>query len=324
MRKTELDLSQKTNADRSRNESAIIATSVMNLILTVAYYLEAVKENRSFGSFLLIAAGCILPCVISAAIYFFKRDSVLIRYVLAIFFAFNYAYIMFTSVSQLPFCYVVVLLSIFIVYVDLKLCAALGVYSIIVNIALLYQKQTTVGLSGIDVVNAEIMLACLFLTTIFTITATRRVTRINQAMVEKMDYEKNVSDTMLKTTMEVAGSINQNMEQARRETRQLERAISTTQQSMQRLTEGARDSAQSIQAQQASTQAINEHMRSVTDSTQQIAREIGNAEENLDQSAWSWTTCWSRCRCPSPRAVWWQRLWNACGGTPSRCSRSWA
>ena len=54
-----------------------------------------------------------------------------------------YAYIMFTSVSQVPFCYIVVILSIYIVYVDLKLCAALGVYSIVVNGALLYYLHTT-------------------------------------------------------------------------------------------------------------------------------------------------------------------------------------
>lgn len=97
MRKEKLDLSQRANADRSRNESAIFGCCVMNLILTVAYYLEAAKGNRSFGSFLLIAACCILPCVLSVAVYFLKRDSVLIRYILAGFFAAAYGYIMFTS-----------------------------------------------------------------------------------------------------------------------------------------------------------------------------------------------------------------------------------
>lgn len=284
MKKEKLDLSIKSHAAQSQNKNALIAVIIMNVILTAAYYLEVIKGSRSFGAFLIVAACCVLPCVLSVAIFFFKRDSALIRYVCAVFFAGFYAYVMFTSDTQLPFCYVIVILSIFIVYVDLKLCAAMGIYAILVNVALLFYWSTTRGLTAPEITDAEVMLACLILTTIFTIRATKRVMLINKAVVARADHERNVSETMLKTTLEVAGSINENMEVANRETEQLKQAISTTRESMERLSESARETAQSIQTQQESTQTIGNHMRLVTGSTERIAREIENAETNLNQS----------------------------------------
>lgn len=284
MKKEKLDLSIKSHAEQSRNRNAMIAVIIMNVILTAAYYIEVIKGRRTMGTFLIIAATCITPSILSLVVYFIKKDSVLIRYIAAVFFAGFYTYIMATTVDLLPFCYVIVILSIFIVYVDLKLCAAMGVYAVAVNVGVLLHRHMTRGLTVLEVTNGEIVMACLLLTTIFTIRATKRVVKINEAVVARADYEKNVSETMLKTTMEVAGSINENMEVANRETEQLKHAISTTRESMERLSESARETAQSIQNQQTSTQTIGNHMRLVTGSTERIAREIENAETNLNQS----------------------------------------
>ena len=135
MPKTNLDLSVKKHADQSMNKTAMTGVFIMNAVLAIAYVIELMKGARSPLSYMIVALLCILPCVIAQLLYLKKKDSKVIRYVLGIGFLLLYGYIMFTSSTNLAFCYIIVAFVALVVYIDIKFLLSLGVAAILINVA---------------------------------------------------------------------------------------------------------------------------------------------------------------------------------------------
>lgn len=284
MKQTTNDLTIRANADKSRNKTAMAGITIMNLILVVAYLLEVVKGARTVGSYALIAAFCILPCVVSLIIYLRNPGSRLIRYIMGGGFLVLYGNIMFTTVNDMPFCYIIVILCMLIVYVDVSLSVGMGVIALIINIAVIVKRALTTGLSAEQITNAEIMIACISLVCIFSVLAIKKVEEIDNANIEKADAEKEQADKLLQTTLDVAGTITENIGVASEETVLLSDAISSTQQAMEELTKGTNDAADAIGEQQKSTEEINEHIHEVENATANIISELNKTGEKVKQS----------------------------------------
>ena len=278
MEKIKKDLSNPLYADESRNQTAILAVTIMNLVLTVAYLLEVFKGARTIPSYIFVAASCILPSVASVFVFLKKPYTKLIRYILGVGFTIFYAYTMLTAQNMLAFCYVLVIFAALIIFVDLKFCIMLGGAAFLVNIVSLVKRALTVGLSAEDVTSAEIMLACIILTCLFSVLSIKRVEKIGQANIDKADFEKEQSEKLLQTTLEVAASINEGVKGALTETEGLHNAIEITQQSMENLNGGASETAQAIMEQQESTNEIDKGI-------QEVESVAGSIMEELDSTA---------------------------------------
>ncbi len=284
MKQVTNDLSIRANAEKSRNKTAMTGIIIMNQILIIAYLIEVIKGARTIGSYAVIATFAILPCVLSIIIYLRKTDSRLIRYIMGGGFLILYGNIMFTTANDMPFCYIIVVLSILIVYVDVKLSVGMGVIGLLLNIGVIVKRAVTTGLSAEQVTNAEIMIACIFLVCLFSVLAIKKVEEIDNANIDKADAEKEQADKLLETTLGVAGSISENIVVATEEAGQLSEAISSTQQAMEELTKGTNDAANAIGEQQQSTDKINEHIHEVENATASIVEELGKTGEKLMQS----------------------------------------
>ena len=278
------DLSNAEYANQSRNKTAMMGIIIMNQVLAIAYLIEVIKGSRTIGSYAVIAALCILPCVLAIAMYFKKKDSKLIRYIMGIGFLALYTFIMFTSATDLVFCYILVVISVFTIYADYKFSIALCTYALLVNIAL-FVKRVASGVNVADLLTEfEIVVACIALASLFSVLAIKKVVEINQANIDKAQNQKEQSDKLLQTTLEVAATITENIGDATGEAGLLGEAIGSTQQAMQDLTRGTNEAAEAIEAQQQKTEEINGHMYNVEAATDKIVAEIGQAEERVTES----------------------------------------
>ena len=282
MKGKKLDYSIREVAEQSKNKTALIGITIMNVVLALAYLLEVFKDARSIGSYCVIAALCLGPAIAGIVMYCLNKQSSLIRYVCGFGFALLYAYIMFTSTTDLVFCYIIVFFVILIVYMDFNLLGVLSAYAMIVNIALLVKKAIEGNLKGVVLTNTEISLACLIMTGVFTVMSIYKISQINKANVEKAAAEKEQSETLLNTTLSVADSMTGNIEGAVSETDSLKEAIELTQQAMTNLADGTNEAVEAIEAQKLSTMKINEYIKGVEDSVGSIVKEVTEAEENLE------------------------------------------
>ncbi len=281
MKQAKIDLSNLVNAEGSRNKTAMIGVTIMNVVLALAYLLEVVKGAREIASYAIIAACCLLTCIVSFILYAKKKNAKSIRYVLGIGFLILYTYIMFTTTTDLTFCYALVAYAPLVVYVDLKFLFLFGACAVFVNIGVIVRDIIAGSLTGVELTNAEIMIACVLLTCVFQVLATNKVARIGQANVDKAAQEREQSEKLLQTTLAVAASITENINKAAEETGGLNTAIESTQRSMEDLTRGTNDAVQAIGEQQQSTGQIDEYIKDVGVSTNMIVGEIGNAENSL-------------------------------------------
>ena len=282
MKGKKLDYSIREVAEQSKNKTALIGITIMNVVLALAYLLEVFKDARSIGSYCVIAALCLGPAIAGIVMYCLNKQSALIRYVCGFGFALLYAYIMFTSTTELVFCYIIVFFVILIVYMDFNLLGVLSAYAMIVNIALLVKKAIEGNLKGVVLTNAEISLACLIMTGVFTVMSIYKISQINKANVGKAAAEKEQSEALLNTTLSVADSMTGNIEGAVSETDSLKEAIELTQQAMTNLADGTNEAVEAIEAQKLSTMKINEYIKGVEDSVGSIVKEVTEAEENLE------------------------------------------
>ncbi|MBQ8597272.1 MAG: hypothetical protein IJ409_05745 [Lachnospiraceae bacterium] len=284
MNEAKKDLSNPVYAAQSRNKTAMTGVVIMNQVLAIAYLVEVVKGARTIGSYAIVAALCILPCVLAVAVYFKKKDAKAIRYIMGIGFSALYTYIMFTSSTDLAFCYVLVIISAFTVYADYKFSIGICIYALLVNIALMVKRAVTTGLEPEQITNAEIIIACIVLTSLFSVLAIKKVVVINQANIDKAERQKEQSDKLLQTTLDVASAITENIGGATSEAGLLGDAIGSTQRAMEELTKGTNEAAEAIEAQQQKTEEINGHVYEVETATDKIVAEIGQAEERVTES----------------------------------------
>lgn len=277
------DLSVKGNATKSMNKTVLTGMSVMNAVIAVAYVLEVFKGARELGNYLIVATLCVLPCLISFLLFSRKKESVAIRYVLAVGFALLYTYIMLTTTTNLAFCYVIVAYVILMTFMDNKLLTGMGVWAIVVNLIVVVKKIMAGTMVGTEMTEAEIVIACLLLTELFTILALKKINLINQANIERAELQQQQSEEILQNTLEVAVAMTENIKASVEETEGLKEAIGETQRAMESLTDGARDGVDAIQIQKQNTETIGSNVEQVDEVVGSIVSEVQNAEENLNK-----------------------------------------
>lgn len=283
MEKKAWDLSEKKYANQSTNKTAMTGIFIMNAVLALAYAIELVKGVRSPMSYAIVLTFCMLPCIVSLILYRSKPDSGAVRYVMGIGFLCLYGYIMMTSSTNLVFCYIIVAFVMLVVYIDIKFLLTLGCVALLINIVKVVVTASTTGLSPVEVTNTEITFACLILTGAFTIMATKKIQKINYAHIVKATIEKEQSESLLKTTLEVATAISDNIANVAVETEHLKEAIGQTRYAMNDLSSGANDAAAAMEEQAASTERIGKRITDVDDSVSSIIEESHAAQNNLNQ-----------------------------------------
>ena len=284
MAKQKLDLSNLVDAESSRNNTAIVGIIIMNVILALAYLIEVVKGTRTIASYAIVALCCILPVVLCLLFYARKKNSRAVRYIGGIGFMCLYAYIMFTTTTDITFCYVIVMYVILMVYGDMKYSIFLGVYALIINVLSIVTKASVAGgLTPQQITNAEVMLACIILTTIFGVMAVKKIAAINTANLVKAEEEKEKAASLLDTTLKVAAHITENIEEAYIATEDLEKAIEATQRAMDDLNQGTAQAADAIEQQQQDTEEISQYIQEVEAASEAMGNAMMESQQCLGE-----------------------------------------
>lgn len=282
MEKVKLDLADKRNAEISKNVTALIGIIAMNVGLAIAYWVEVIKDTRTLASYLIVAILCILPTVLSYVEYRRKKDSAFVRYIASIGFMLLYTYVMFTTSTDLAFCYILVFFVIMTVYSDVKLSVILAAYALVLNVIIIVKKLLAGSLTDTTLTNAVIIIACVSFTCLFAILANRKIAQISQASYNKAEEDKKQSQQLLQDVLKVSVAITENIGAAVSETEQLEESIVLTQQAMENLVDGTTDTVNAIVGQKESTDKIDIHIHEVEEAVDSIMLQIRDVEKNLE------------------------------------------
>ena len=269
---------------QSKNFTALVGVCIMNAILAAAYLVELIKGTRTMFSYLLFLALCLLPCILSIITYQNQKDSIHIRYICSIGFTLLYGYTMFTTTTDLAFCYVIVIFVLLTIYTDMKLSIGLGILALLINVARIIYLAATKGLTPVEITNAEIIIACLVLSCTFTLMSIYKIAQINEANISKADSDRTQSDELLQLTLKVASAMAENIDVVSQNITQLRDSIATTQTSMEDLTNGTAETATTIQLQQQQTANIDQQVERVSRITDSLLSYTNETADNITSS----------------------------------------
>ncbi|MBR5577596.1 MAG: hypothetical protein IKW28_01220 [Lachnospiraceae bacterium] len=281
MSKIVLDYSVAENAEIGRNDTAITGITIMNLIIALAYALEVIKGVRTVASYLIVLGFSILPMVLCWCTYKVRRDAKSIRYIGGIGFLLLYSYIMFTTSTDMTFCYIIVMYVILMVYADRIYSLMLSTYAIILNIIRVGGKIMTTGLTETEITNTEIMLACIILTTIFGLMAINKITQINRHNLQKAEKEKEISGKLLKKTLKSADCITEKIEASYRVSDELNTSVTDTWKAMNQLNRGTEEVVLAISQQRDNTEEISGIITDVEASMDDMARSLDRTQKGV-------------------------------------------
>lgn len=284
MEKSKLDLSVQKIADGEKNKTVCIGMTIINIVLCLAYLLEVIKEQRTMSFYAIFLGIALSTVVVGWLLYARRKDCPILRYAESIGFLILYAYIMLTSVTSMPFCYVLVMLTLMTVYVDIKFTIGMGAAALCINIVDIVIIATTTGFVGTGMADAEICVAGVLFTCLFQIMSVTKMAQINQANLDKSNEQKDMSEKMLETTLKVATNITEQIETATIETVTLNSAIQRTREAMESLTQGAEETEAVMLEQQQSTAEIDSYITEVKQSAANILEEVENAENSLREA----------------------------------------
>ena len=279
MEKREFKYADHKAAAALRNKITTQCYTVIALVLTLAYFIEVIKGDRSIVSFVIIAVPCLAmaaACIIACR---GGKETKIPRYVVAIGFPIIYAFIMLTTQTSLTFCYILLFIVMVMIYSNQRMSYCICAISILINIIWVIKMGVMGKLTGVMMAEAEIILACVILASMIAIKTSNCIWRINADRFDSMDEKSKKVETLLETILRVSRQIIENVGQASDEMQQLSESISMTKCSMEEVVAGVNETSESVQTQQLKTEEIGDSIEEVEKITSVITENVGTAEE---------------------------------------------
>lgn len=278
------DLSDDLIAEQAKNKVVVIGMDAMNLILAISYFIEVLKNQRSLPEYLIVFLLTILPTVIMTAVFLKDKTAASIRYIAMISYIIFYAYVMLTTDKMIVFCYIIVLMTLLMVYGRLRLALICSASGLLINIISVTKLALTRHLSLAFITEIEVAIACIVLMSFYSIMTSRLNERINTSRIHRLDQEKKQTSEFLETALSIAGSMEHSIKVLTDETYKLDVSISDTKSSMEDLAEGAEHTAEAIMTQQEKTSEIQQDILTLEGVAGQITGQVKTSEQIVSDS----------------------------------------
>lgn len=275
-----MNKNKKTEMHRM-NKSALIAYSILTVILMVAYLIEFVKGDRSLGYTLGFGALDIIPYAIFVATYIKDREARVLKYILSIGFSVLYAFVLLTAAVPTTFVYIFMLYIAVIPYGDIILCFITGGAALVSNIISIAIGFSNKSLTTDDMAMVEIQVIAIALGAVFVGFATSTIGKINAQKMEEISSQKNKTEKLLANTLELSRVISGDIESVTGQMEELKNSVIATKDSMEDVSMGTNESAESLQQQLIETEEIVSKLENANNMTGTIANDVSETHKDI-------------------------------------------
>lgn len=241
------------------NRLALVVVTIIAVILGGGYLKDAGDGNISWGYAALVAVLALLAAVINLAVYFTKKDSVILRHTIVIAYAILYAVIMLGAKNDLVFVVAVPLVGVIMLYFDLKFMTATAAGVFLINVVYIVYRFFQGSMpSGVPLDTSTILLqlAGMGIYLIAMCQVTRISNRINADKLRQIEEEKAQSEKMLQDVLEVATAVRENSTVANEYIGSVQEATRQTADALRDISDGNQSNASSVEKQVEMTESI--------------------------------------------------------------------
>lgn len=263
------------------NKAAITCHLVICTVLFAAYLVEVIKGSRTIGYFVIFAALDVIPGVLEIVEYQRNKESSLIRHIMGVGYSILYIFAILTTHSITTFVYAIPMYVVITLFSDIRYCIAIVSGGFLANIVSVVHTAMAVGYTKEQIPDVEIRFALMLLVGVFVVIATEAIQKVNQVKLEEIQEEKDKTALLLDKIMSTSGSMVTDIVQAADKMGRLEKSVNSMRVSMQEVSEGNNETAQSVQSQLERTGQIQDQIEKVKEAAVEINKKLGNAGEEV-------------------------------------------
>ena len=263
------------------NRFTVTGYTIYNAVLLACYLVEVIKGSRTGGYFAIFAALSILPLAAIWIVYKRNPASENLKRILIYSYAVFYTFTIFTTVSPVAFVYGALVSLFVIVYGEKRLSfgAAGGIF--LLNLIHVIYMAANGMITSQDLPDVEIRIGFTLLFALFMVMATNVIISNNEAKMKAITQEKESVSAMLEQILEISENMIGDILTVSEKMTTLEDSVTKTKASMEEVTNGTNDTADSVQSQLLKTEEIQQVIERVEHVSDTIESDMDEASEEF-------------------------------------------
>ena len=272
----------KKATDAARNNTMFVVLHyTMQILIFLAYLLEVIKGSRTMGYFLVLALIIIATMVGEMILLKKDEESTKIRWIGCIGFEIMYAYVLLTAANPLIFVYATLTMCLTVVFADLRFTNLFNIGVIIFNIVDVIRKALD-GFSEQELPEDEIQVLSIIVLSIFLYNISKMMKVNSDEKINKIAVREEAQEKTTGMIIDIVDRMNESIKEILSSVEVLATSSAETMQSMQEVTSGANDAANSVQDQIQMTTNIQQNVDEVKDVSGIIRDNMQLATENIE------------------------------------------
>ena len=262
------------------NKMATICYSTITVILSLAYLVELLKGSRDVGYVVTMILLCLVPSGVGLVLYRRKnKESLAIRYIMGVGYIALYAFAVFTAKGELQYTYIFPMLLVMMLFSDVKYSVGVCSAAVLVNLVDIIYRSSSNGSADTLVIDLEVRVASVLLTSIFQIVSTLCLQKINEVRLGAVNAEKEKADKTLEDTLKLSSQVSTGIADVTSMMTNLGESVTHIRESMRQVTDGSSETAEAVQMQKQRTEEIQLHIVDVKNNADGINQEMKTAVE---------------------------------------------
>ena len=197
------------------NRYVLIINWILDSFLLFGYISEYFKGGRTLEFVLVFFAIMILPMAIATIVFFRNKENEIIKIITLSGYFVLYSFAIFSTTRTMVFVYILPMLSIYLLYFDLKLMKISCITMVIINGLRVAYLTVWVGLKDkATTTDYTIQMACVILFAIVYIITTKISNEINNDKINRIEEEKDKQRNLIADIIKSAGVLIENSKQA--------------------------------------------------------------------------------------------------------------
>lgn len=247
--------------------------------LLLGYLVQVIRGMRTVPYFVVFALLGAVPLTIMHIMYRKNKSDEQIKNVITYGSALFYVFTVFTSDSPVVFVYGVLIGTCIMSYGVALLSNIFAVGQFIINLIHVIYLGVSGGYTSADMADIEIRIGFTLFYAVFVILLTRVMAKNNEEKLDKIAREKDNIQEMLSQIMDISENMIGNILIVSEKMDALEDSVSKTKVSMQEVSNGTSDTAESVQNQLIMTEEIQQFIEKVLSVSGTINSDMDEAND---------------------------------------------
>lgn len=275
------NLTADLKGTEKNNAFVLSGYTVYNIVLLLCYLAEVIKGSRTIGYYIIFSVLSLLPLIIMHVMYRRDKADENMKRVLAFGYVFFYTFTVFTTTSSVAFVYGVLIGTFIMCYSEIGLSRLFVWGMFAINVAHVIYLGATDQITSEVLPDVEIRIGFTLLYAVFVLMETKVMIQNNQDKLDRIASEKENIQAMLAQIMDISENMIGNIQVVSDKMGVLESSVSKTKISMEEVSNGTNDTAESVQNQLMMTEEIQNFIGKVETVSGEISADMDEAEHEV-------------------------------------------